>query len=135
MSWGPCQQLWSQEWMARRWREGRGAGSGAEGKKGVTQGRNKKELANKKEGGGKKARGTVGVPGTPLWGQGCLGTPPTLLQPQENLVSVSLGSTGLPVTPRRSGQSTGTLGRPQKWGREGWLAMGHGARSRDGGTS
>lgn len=52
MSWGPCQQLWSQEWMARRWREGGGAGGGAEGKKGVTQGRNKKELANKKEGGG-----------------------------------------------------------------------------------
>lgn len=48
--------------------------------------------------------------------------PPTLLQPQENLVSVSLGSTGLPVTPRRSGQSTGTLGRPQSGGgKVGWL--------------
>lgn len=56
-------------------------------------------------------------------------------QPQENLVPVSLGRTGLPVTPRRSGQSAGTQGRPQSWGREGWLALGHGARSRDGGIS
>lgn len=61
--------------------------------------------------------------------------PLTLLQPQENWLSVSLRRTGLPVTPRRSGQSTGTPGRPQKRGREGCLAMGHGARSRDGGTS
>lgn len=53
-------------------------------------------------------------------------------QPQENLVPVSLGRTGLPVTPRRSGQSSGTQGRPQCWGREGWLAMGHGARLRMG---
>ncbi|KAB1265418.1 hypothetical protein Cadr_000018668 [Camelus dromedarius] len=103
------------------------ARSGAEGKKGVTQGRSKKELENKKEGGGKQAQGTVGVPGTPL--------PVTVLQPQENLLSVSLGRTGLPVTPRRSGQSAGTPGRPQEWGREGWLALGHRARSRDGGTS
>lgn len=50
-------------------------------------------------------------------------------------MSVSLGRTGLPVTPRRSGRSIGILGRPQKWGREGWLATGHGAKSRDGGTS
>lgn len=50
-------------------------------------------------------------------------------------MSVSLGSTGLPVTPRRSGQSVGTPGRPQKWGREGWLAVGHGARSQNGGAS
>lgn len=99
--------------------EGGGAGSAAEGKKGVTQGRNKKELQNKKEGGGKQARGTVGAPGTLLWGQCCLETPSPQLQPQANLLSVSLGRTGLPVTPRRSGQSTGTLGRPQKWGREG----------------
>lgn len=50
MSWGPCQQLWLQEWVARRCRQW------CRREKGVTQGRNKKELENKKEGGGKQAR-------------------------------------------------------------------------------
>ncbi|KAB0401802.1 hypothetical protein E2I00_020018, partial [Balaenoptera physalus] len=69
--------------------EGRGAGSGAEGKKGVTQGRNKKELENKKEGGRKQARGTVGAPGTPLQGQCCPETPHPPPASGEFVVSLS----------------------------------------------
>lgn len=50
MSQGPCQQLWLQEWVAWRCRQR------CRREKGVTQGRNKKELENKEEGGGKQAR-------------------------------------------------------------------------------
>lgn len=64
MSWGPCQQRWLQEWVAKRCRQW------CRREKGVTQGRNKKELENKKEGGGKQAR-ALGAPGTLLWGQCC----------------------------------------------------------------
>ena len=90
----------------------------------------KKELENKKEGGGKQARDTVGAPGTSLWGQCCLETPP------------ASGELGARLSRKHGAASDTQEERPKHRNPgaapevgEGRLAgMGHGARSGDEGA-